>query len=363
MKTLNLIQIPASLLIILGFTLFITSGCDKAVTQVEPRNSDNIVVLTANEIFQTQNGVVVDGETVFINPFRPDSSINFHDESIYRYHTQITTVGGEVVTTDWIRRFLGFNITLNRASRRFSPGTKFVFDHLDIGDLTLESIALNSISEGDVDFGETADSLLDIINFKSYWYHVFQSETNSQGNTFVTLDSQLRDIYESRESFTLSGTNSPEVEDFTIQFSVEPPPALITIENGDPILFREEIPRITASQDLVITFDRPLPAGEAFMMLVPVPVDTGITVFNDVREKSAFVSIIEDTDQIILTSDILQTLKANSNITSELYSMSVISRSSYGDLTFSTHPENSVESYRFPVFVEGITEMHLIFNN
>ena len=337
----------------------LATGCDKTVNPVEQDPGDErVAVLTASQVFQSENNIIVDGQVVYSSPFRPDSSFNIHDESSYTYNYQL-----DQISFEWITNFVGVNIDLNKTPRLTgapSSTNKFIFDNLDLGEITLNGVPVESLTEEDVDFGGIADSLIEIRQFKVYHHPLFQSRINSQGNVFVDHNTSLNEAYENNEGLVLSGSNSSEVDNFTHLLPFRKTPKISSINNGVDLDFMAAIPRITAKNDLKITFDQPLKAGQSFMVFIPISTDgsSGIR-FSDVREKAIFVSIINDTDQILLTAEKLQEIKRNSTVASEGYQIFINSTTHHSDLTFETV---NGESYTFPVFTQGLMHLFVLFN-
>ena len=250
------------------------------------------------------------------------------------------------------------------------PDFKFVFDYLDVGDLSVNNIAMESDSTFETPAiggsDEPADSLFEVIDYRTYFKIFYgmgiDSPEDSDPHEFTT---PLKTVYDQNGEFTLTGTNSPDVEGFTQNFSVQQAPTISSIRNGNEIDIKREMPIITAQNDLTITFDQVLKAGKAYLTFLPFPTDSSSTIrYDDIREKLLFVSFLEDTDEVTISSDILQELRANSDIESEFYEITLRTVFHNEDvLTFKTLPgsDNELDSYTFPVITEGSTVLHIQF--
>jgi len=364
---------PALLLLIIIVTFI---SCEKSITQVEPDADDGVIqVIFANNINSTDEGIIVDGRFVYRNTFRQDSALSISDYMGYIYHRpySVESYTGPKSNTGWSGRSIQSFAAFNKAPKMnpSDPDFKYVFDYLDVGDLVMNNMTMVSDSTFETPIvggnPNPPDSLFEVIDYRIYFDFIYSMGIDSLGDRDPhEITTPLKTVYDQNGVFTLTGTNSPDVEEFTRNFTFRKAPKISSIQNGSEIDFEREMPIITAQNDLTITFDRVVEAGSAFLSFFPFPTDTSsiIRYDDDKRKKLLYVSFLEDTDEATISSDILQELRSNSDIDSEFYRITFHSYNPSEDvLTFDTLPgsDNELDSYTFPIVTEGSTVLHIQF--
>lgn len=283
-RTLRHCLVPVLVLLI--------AGCEDAAGPA--LDQGNVDVQLDATVVRTDTSVIVNGARLFRLPYNGKA---LRVERFFHHE-----FGGfpELDYEQEARHSDVWRVGLAHERERIERNDSTIFSYVDHGVVALEGTELDKLTKIHARQGQPVR----FENFVSYLTTSWAEVTWTHGGTTVSHENDYHGRLVTGQPLQLTTTGSAEVEPAGVTFSALVTSTLTGVENGATLSLEvNDPPVLDASAPLALTFDRPLDAEHAYIVLAPWTV-------GDNGARQAFIQPKEATDRIVIPAGVLQDLIA-----------------------------------------------------
>jgi hypothetical protein len=282
------------------------AACDGAGTTGPVDPAGNVEYRVGAEVTQTDTAVVVDGSSILRFPHSPTVRVE-------RFHT--FDFGGfpELGFPQPGRESLAWRVGMSHQHPPVERGDSTIYSFVDYGEATVAGAAMDRLTQLPHVMEGTPVRFENLVSYLSMAYAHRQEMT---GESIAFTRAPYFDDMIAGAPLALEITGSEEVEPASGSFRVHPFATLVGLANGSPLPLDGAMPEVNVNRPLVLTFDRALDPGHAYIVIYPFGPPPREGRWAWVQPRSA-------THEVVVPAELLRDLVAGANASRLPYRLTI----------------------------------------